>query len=253
MSKRAENRRQQKAAEKASKSKVTAPLNVANYTIDQIAASTGTKIEYLTIWKNAREEEMRKAATLQAQEKLWKAEDYIAVANILITVYALKMSRKDRERTKDLIHRMLDNLNAARDYVDRVGVQEAYDQAHKDLEIELKFDSMDLNKEFGFEEFDFREEGFEERSSLEIWNVAWDVAKDLGNIINTCAICGVLKSPEFGFSNADIDKLIKLSNSKADKAKNDTEGVTKLIEEFEKNTGLSIGERNKKLVRRYGL
>lgn len=250
MSKRAELRRQEK---QAAKSKLPAPLNVSNYTVEQIANTTGAKIEYLTIWKNAREEEMRKAATLQAQEKLWKAEDYLAVANILITVYAIKMSRKDRERTKDLIHRMLNNLNAARDYVDRVGVQESYDQAHKDLGIELEFDSMDLNKEFGFEEFDFREEGFENRSSLEIWNAAWDVAKDLSNIINTCAICGVLKSHEFGFSNADIDKLIKLSNSKADEAKNGTDGVTKLIEEFEKSTGLSIGERNKKLVRRYGL
>lgn len=252
MSKRAENRRQQKAAEKSLKSKVAAPLNVANYTIDQIAASTGTKIEYLTIWKNAREEEMRKAATLQAQEKLWKAEDYIAVANILITIYALKMSRKDREHTKDLIHRMLDNLNAARDYVDRVGVQEAYDQAHKDLGIELEFDSMDLNKEFGFEEFDFREEGFENRSSLEIWNAAWEDAKDLSNIINTCATCGVLKA-KFGFSNDDIERLIKLSNERADSAKNGSGGVTKLIEEFERGTGLSIGDRNKSLVRRYGL
>lgn len=250
MSKRAELRRQEK---QAAKNKLTAPLNVTNYTVEQIASTTGAKIEYLTIWKNAREEEMRKAATLQAQEKLWKAEDYIAVANILITIYALKMSRKDREHTKDLIHRMLDNLNAARDYVDRVGVQEAYDQAHKDLEIELEFDSMDLNKEFGFEEFDFREEGFEDRSSLEIWNAAWEDAKDLSNIINTCAICGTLKSPEFGFSNDKIEKLIKLSNTKADEAKNGTGGVTKLIEEFERGTGLSIGDRNKSLVRRYGL
>lgn len=249
MSKRAEFRRQEK---QAAKSKLPAPLNVSNYTVEQIANTAGTKIEYLTIWKNAREEEMRKAATLQAQEKLWKAEDYLAVANILITVYAIKMSRKDREHTKDLIHRMLNNLNAARDYVDHIGVQEAYNQAHKDLGIELEFDSMDLNKEFGFEEFDFREEGFENRSSLEIWNAAWEDAKDLSNIINTCATCGVLKA-KFGFSNDDIERLIKLSNERADVAKNGTDGVTKLIEEFEKNTGLSIGERNKKLVRRYGL
>lgn len=253
MSKRAEFKRQQKEAEKHAKSKLPAPLNVSNYTAEQIASATGTKIEYLMIWKNAREEEMRKAAALEAQEKLYKAEDYIAVANILITVYAIKMSRKSREHTKDLIHRMLDNLNAAKGYVERVGVDKAYEYAHRDFEIELEFDSMDLNKEFGFEEYDFREEGFENRSSLEIWNAAWENAKDFSNIINTCVICGTLKSPEFGFSNADIDKLIKLSNSMADEAKKASDGVTKLIEEFEKNTGLSIGERNKKLVRMYGL
>lgn len=249
MSNRAERRRAEK---QAAKNKFPAPLNVANYTVEQIASTTGAKIEYLTIWKNAREEEMRKAAILESQEKLWKAEDYIAVANILITVYAIKMSRKNREHTKDLIYRMLNNLNAARDYVDRVGVQEAYNQAHKDLDIELEFDSMDLNKEFGFEEFDFREEGFENRSSLEIWNAAWEDAKDLSNIINTCATCGVLKA-KFGFSNDDIERLIKLSNERADSAKNGSGGVTKLIEEFERGTGLSIGDRNKSLVRRYGL
>lgn len=261
MSKRAEFKRRQKESAKIQKklsvqngacAAVVAPLNVANYSVAQIAAATGTRIEYLTIWKNAREAEMRKAAILESQEKLWKAEDYLAVANILITVYALKMSRKSRERTKDLINRMIDNLNAAKEYVERTGIEKAYEQAHQDFGIELKFDSMDLNKEFGFDEFDFREEGFEDKSGIEIWNEAWDTAKDIGNVINTCSI-GITLKRVFGFSDRDMKILIEESNKRADKAKNDDNGVTKMIEEFEGMYHFDIGKRNKELVRRYGL
>lgn len=246
---RAERRRAEKAA---GKNGLAAPLNIANYAANQISKTTGVRIEQLMVWKEAREAEIKKAAILESQEKLWKAEDYIAVANILITVYAIKMSRKSREHTKDLINRMLDNLNPAKEYVDRVGVQKAYEQAHEDFGIELEFDSMDLNKEFGFSQYDFREEGFEGKSGIEIWNEAWDAAKDLGNIINTCSIGLVLKS-EFGFSNDDLRKLIKLSNQKAESAKQGPEGVTGLVREFETSAGLDIGKKNKELVKRYGL
>lgn len=104
-------------------------------------------------WKEAREKEMFDGFQKEAQEKLWKAEDYIAVANILISVYAIKMSRKNREHTKDLIQRMISNMNPAREYIERVGIQKAYEYVKKDFDIELEFDSIDINKEFGFGDF----------------------------------------------------------------------------------------------------
>lgn len=246
---RAERRRMQKQAVKNNR---VVPLMVVNQTDEQVAAQTGVKITQLKSYLSAREEEIKKAAVLEAQEKLWKAEDYIAVANILISIYAIKMSRKNREHTKDLINRMLENLNPAREYVDRVGIQKAYEQAHEDFGIELEFDSMDMNMEFGFSKYDFREDGFEGKSGIEIWNEAWDAAKNIGNIINTCSI-GLALKREFDFSNNDLSRLIKVSNDKADEAKNGKDGVSKLIQEFEKSTGLNIGEKNRELVRRYGL
>ncbi len=135
------------------------PMNmISNYTVEQIAKTTGNKIESLMLWKDAREKEMFDAFQKEAQEKLWKAEDYIAVANILISVYAIKMSRKSREHTKDLIHRMISNMNPAREYIERVGVQKAYEMAKKDFDIELEFDSIDINKEFGFGDFSDKSE-----------------------------------------------------------------------------------------------
>mgnify|MGYP003369977191 FL=1 len=104
-------------------------------------------------WKEAREKEMFDGFQKEAQEKLWKAEDYIAVANILISVYAIKMSRKSREHTKDLIQRMISNMNSAREYIESVGIEKAYEYAKNDFDIELEFDSVDINKEFGFGDY----------------------------------------------------------------------------------------------------
>lgn len=276
-----------KYGKQTKKSKTQAPINVLNSDY-QVASSTGVKLTQLKAYLSAREDEIRKAAILESQEKLWKAEDYIAVLNAMISVYAVKMSRNKGEHTKDLImkkawkirksanvsmsdalkiaweleefedhtkdliNRMINNFNAAKEYVEKTGIEKAYEYAKQDFGISLEFDSMDINKEFGFDDYDFREEGFEGKSGVEIWNKAWDDADDLAKIINTCTI-GITLKRRFGFTNDDIDKLIKESNVRADAAKKGSEGITRLIEEFEKETGMSIGNRRKELVRRYEL
>ncbi len=143
---RAERRRRQKSEKK---NVINAPLNRAsNYTIEQLSKTTGARIDSLIEWKNAREKEMMEAFQQESQEKLWKAEDYIAVGNILISLYAIKMTWGFTKANQ----RFLENLNAAKAYVERMGIEKAYQQAHKEMGIELEFDSVDINKEFGFGE-----------------------------------------------------------------------------------------------------
>ena len=86
----------------------TCPMNVTNFTLNQISDLTKCRIDSLKFWCEAREKEFEDIYQKEAQEKLEKAEDYIAVANILITLVAIR--------------------------------------------IKLEFDSMDINKEFGFGE-----------------------------------------------------------------------------------------------------
>lgn len=142
---RAERRRLQK---QRAKNTIPAPLNITNFTVEQISQSTGVKIESLKAYLSARESEIRDAAIRESQEKLWKAEDYIAVANILISLYAIKMTWGYTKANQ----RFLENINAARDYVERIGIEKAYEYARRDMGIELEFDSIDINKEFGFGE-----------------------------------------------------------------------------------------------------
>lgn len=142
---RAERRRQQKAAEKT---RLNAPYNFSNFSLEQISKATGARVESLKLYLKQREDEMREALIKESQEKLWKAEDYIAVANILISLFAIK---KTWGFTK-FNQRFLENLNAAKEYIEEVGIEKAYQEAKETMEIELEFDSMDINKEFGFGE-----------------------------------------------------------------------------------------------------
>lgn len=144
---RAERRRQEKAAGKAKpKNAVPAPVYLTGQTVQQICDTVGAKVDTMMEYLEAKEREIREAVTLEAQEKLWRAEDYIAVGNILISLFAIKMTWGFTKANQ----RFLDNLNAAEKYVERVGIPAAYEQARREMGIELEFDDMDINREFGF-------------------------------------------------------------------------------------------------------
>ncbi len=140
---RKERRKQQKLNHK---SKIIAPENVSNYTLRQISETTGVKIESLMIWKNAREKEMMELFQKESQEKLYKAEDHIAVANVLISLYAINITWGFKKANQ----RFVENLNVAKEYLEKVGIEKAYQQIHKEMGINLEFNSIDINKEFGF-------------------------------------------------------------------------------------------------------
>lgn len=149
MSKRSELRRKQKEAEKSQKNKVQIPINVLSGNSDQPGKNFGLGVAEMKVYLDKIEKGVRKEVAVEYQEKLGKAEDLIAIGNILISIYAIKMSRKDREHTKDLIQRMLDNFGAATAYVEKVGIEEAYKQAHEDFDINIEFDADGINEILG--------------------------------------------------------------------------------------------------------
>lgn len=153
MSKRSELRRKQKETEKLQKNntsnKVQIPINVLSGNSDQPGKNFGLGIAEMKVYLDKVEKGVRKEIAVEYKEKLCKAEDFIAVGNILVSIYAIKMSRKGREHTKDLIQRMLDNFGAATEYVERVGIKEAYRQAHEDFDINIEFDVDEINEVLG--------------------------------------------------------------------------------------------------------
>lgn len=146
---RAERRRQQKASEKAF---LNAPYNFSNFSLEQISKVTGARVESLKLYLMQREDEMRKEISeeliSESQEKLWKAEDYIAVANVLISLFAIKKTWGFTKSNQ----RFLENLNSAKEYIEEVGIEKAYQECHDLMDINIEFDSFDINKEFGFGE-----------------------------------------------------------------------------------------------------
>lgn len=132
---------------KAFKSQIPAPMNPAGFTMEQISKNTGVKIESLKAYLNAREQEIREELIKESQEKLWKAEDYIAVANIMISLIAIKKTWGFKKSNQ----RFIDNVNFAKEYLEEVGIETAYEEIKKEMELTFEFDSIDINKEFGFE------------------------------------------------------------------------------------------------------
>ena len=144
---RAERRRQAKMQEK-----YQVPLNL-NLTVAQVAGMTGQQASILQTYLKRMEQQKTEAVTdaviREAQEKLERAEDYITITNIIISLYAIKFSWVFTKANK----KFLKNWKAAMDYVDRIGVAKAYELAHKEMDIDVEFENLanyNIYEEMGF-------------------------------------------------------------------------------------------------------
>lgn len=140
---RAERRRQAKMQEKCQ-----VPLNL-NLTVAQVAGMTGQQASILQTYLKRMEQQTTDAVIREAQEKLERAEDYITITNIIISLYAIKLSWGFTKANK----KFLQNWKAAMDYVNRIGVAKAYELAHKEMDIDVEFEDLanyNIYEEMGF-------------------------------------------------------------------------------------------------------
>lgn len=121
-------------------------VSIGGMTIYDVSRATGTKIETLKRYLKARENEIFEGVRKEAQENILKAEDYITVSNILCSMWAI---HETWGYTKS-IQRFIDNYNAASQALNKMGVQDMYNMLHEMTGVEIEFDNVDLNKEFGF-------------------------------------------------------------------------------------------------------
>lgn len=136
--------------------KCQVPLNL-NLTVAQVAGMTGQQASILQTYLKRMEQQTTEAATdaatdaviREAKEKLERAEDYITITNIIISLYAIKFSWGFTKANK----KFLKNWKAAMDYVDRIGVAKAYELAHKEMDIDVEFEDLanyNIYEEMGF-------------------------------------------------------------------------------------------------------
>ena len=132
--------------------KCQVPLNL-NLTVAQVAGMTGQQASILQTYLKRMEQQTTEAATdaviREAQEKLKRAEDYITITNIIISLYAIKLSWGFTKANK----KFLQNWKAAMDYVNRIGVAKAYELAHKEMDIDVEFEDLanyNIYEEMGF-------------------------------------------------------------------------------------------------------
>lgn len=128
------------------KSKNRKNVNIGGMTLYNLSRQTGAKVETLKQYLDAREEEITALLIKEAQEKLLKAEDYVTVSNVLCSMWAIN---ETWGYTK-AIQRYVDNYNNAVRKLNEIGVQEMYRILNELTGVEIEFDNIDLNKEFGF-------------------------------------------------------------------------------------------------------
>ena len=132
--------------------KCQVPLNL-NLTVAQVAGMTGQQASILQTYLKRMEQQTTETATdaviREAQEKLERAEDYITITNIIISLYAIKLSWGFTKANK----KFLQNWKAAMDYVNRIGVAKAYELAQKEMDIDVEFENLanyNIYEEMGF-------------------------------------------------------------------------------------------------------
>jgi len=126
MSKRAEMRRLQKESEKMGK----------------LANNIGVKVQSLETWAELTKKEMHQNFCVEFNDRLYEAEGYVSLANVIISCIAINMTWG----YKQAIGRFISNLNPAKDYVKQVGVKKAFDQICSEYALDLGFDHFDIEE-----------------------------------------------------------------------------------------------------------
>lgn len=176
---RAENRRKQREEEAQRKKGRNAgiplaPVRLTNLQIQEVANLTGTKIAALEQWKKEQTEEIRKAAILETQEKLDRAEEYISLCNILTSLKALEGFRYAKAAANYMVEHYPESAVSSNPGIAR----KTYEELHEKWGVEIEFDEPDLNKEMGFDVVDWRYEYIKHRIPSSVFDKIWNDAEN---------------------------------------------------------------------------
>ena len=141
---RAEMRRAPRESRKAAKTAlppvVPAYINLRSVPKEEIASQLGTNVRLLTEWTTQQKDAMHEEFCKEFNDRLYEAENYIALTNILISCIAIHMTWGYTKA----IDRFVKNLNSASNYVKRYGVPKVLAQVNKEYGTEFEFDSFDI-------------------------------------------------------------------------------------------------------------
>ena len=97
-------------------------------------------------------------AAKAAQEMLYDAEDRMAITNIVIMLYAIKMTPElwKLKTVQKSLQKILEHYNEASEHVDKMGLKRAYTKLCEEDDVELVFDDFDLKSMFDAEQIKIR-------------------------------------------------------------------------------------------------
>ena len=106
---------------------------------------TGEKFKTIDEYLDHMEINIAQQAGEVASEMLYDTEIYIAVANMIAMLYAVKMSVGELKTVQKNYQKIIDNFNSAMDLIDKNGIRKSYEEFAKEYGIHLEFDDCDMN------------------------------------------------------------------------------------------------------------
>lgn len=258
---RAENRRKQREEEAQRKKGRNAgiplaPVRLTNLQVQEVANLTGTKIAVLEQWRKEQTEEIRKAAILEAQEKLDRAEEYITLCNIITSLKSLEGFRYAKAAANYMVEHYSENVAAS----EQGNIRKAYEELHDLWGIELEFDEPDLNKELGFDTVDWRYEYIKQNIPSSVYELIWCDAKNIQSVFTQLSIIWEL-CEEFGFhkhksgQGTMLDKFMKGTKEKYDQIDQMKHGASETLKLLKEKYDIEIGwtENTQKTLDKFDL
>ncbi len=172
-----------------------APMRVNGLSDRELADMTGLKVVALENWRKEQTELIQKAAVIEAQEKLDRAEEYITFCNILTSLKALDGFRY----AKAAINHLLEHYNKSITDTEKGNAKQTYEELHKKYGIEFEFDEPNLNEELGFGDVDWMNEYIGRNIPYSVYNKIYNDAKNIQSVYTQLAVIWEL-CEEFGFS-----------------------------------------------------
>ena len=125
------------------------PGPVSTWTLQQISQVTGCRVDTLIEWLEARSQELAQDMGEQMAEMMYEGEGYIASVNILITLYAMKLTFGDLKTLKKRMGQFLENLGPALDHIYKDGPKTVYEGLTSEYGLDgLEFEDFDIERLF---------------------------------------------------------------------------------------------------------
>ena len=143
------NRAERRRMKKEGMPVATQPRLVMTGYVDDV---TGKKYANINDYLNDMEKIMAEQAANVAAEIMYSCENYICFANIIIMLLAVKMTVGNLKTVQRSYQKIIENFNNASEYMDKIGIRNAYEELKRDYGIDMEFEDFDINLPFDDEE-----------------------------------------------------------------------------------------------------
>lgn len=161
-----------------------APVRMTNLSDQEAANMAGVRIGALHQWKKEQEELIRKAAIMEAQEKLDQAENFITLCNVITSLKALDGFRYAKAAASYMLEHYSESVVTS----EKQNIRNTYQELHEKWGIELEFDEPELNKELGFNEVDWMAEYIGMHIPFSVYNRIWEDSRNIQSVFTQLAV-----------------------------------------------------------------